>query len=283
MDKNEDTDMKSRYIPAINFIKNEQVPGFYLKAAKGLYQEELKYGLGDHTRVLKEVVIKAQPKPKVPHSSNLNGPGNANQIITGDDLYKNFCLNLDDCLAGRLTGVLFHDGLPYSTRGGYSGKKPIPMLLVLDGVPQDTNNMKETLSRIQPSEVSSIEVLRDPGYIAIYGSRGINGVIIITTKRAEDYLDANVAMDNSALVYSPKGYYRAREFYSPQYDDPKTNQAVADLRTTIFWKPNINTDKNGHAFFEYYNAGSPGVYRVIIEGIDGDGHIGREVYRYKVE
>ena len=283
MDKNEDTDMKSKDISAINFIKNEQVPGSYLKAAKTLYQEELKYGLGDHTRVLKEVVIKAQPKPKVPHSSNLNGPGNANQIIIGDDLYKNFCLNLADCLPGRLTGVVFHDGLPYSTRGAYTERKPTPMLLIVDGVPQDTNDTKQDLSRIQPSEVSSIEVLRDPGYIAIYGSRGITGVIIITTKRAEDYLDANVAMDNSALIYSPKGYYRAREFYSPQYDDPKTNQPVADLRTTIFWKPNINTDKNGHAFFEYYNAGSPGVYRIIIEGIDGEGHIGRKVYRYKVE
>lgn len=288
MDKNEDLDTKSKDIPTINFIKNEQVPGTYLKAAKTLYQEELKYGLGDHTRFLKEVVIKAQPKPKVPHSSNLNGPGNANQIITGYDLYKNFCLNLADCLPGRLTGVIFYDGLPYSLRNMGDGspgskQKPPPMLLVVDGVPKDSNETKEDLSRIQPSEISSIEVLRDIGFTSIYGSRGIGGVIILTTKRAEDYMDVKVTMENGALVYLPKGYYRAREFYSPQYDDPKTNQPVADLRTTIYWKPDINTNKNGHAFFEYYNAGTPGVYRVIIEGIDGDGHIGREVYRYKVE
>jgi len=278
MDQKEDLDMKTKGIPAINLNNKDQLLTTYLNADKKLYQEELKYGLGDHTRVLKEVVIKAQPKPKVPHSSNLNGAGNANQIITGDDLYKNFCLNLDDCLAGRLTGVIFRDGKPYSLRGGKG-----PMLIVLDGVPQDTALDKEILSRIQPSEISSIEVLRDIGFTSIYGSRGIGGVIILTTKRAEDYIDVKPTMENGALVYSPKGFYRAREFYSPQYDDPKTNQSVADLRTTIYWKPDIITDKTGHAFFEYYNAGSPGTYRIIIEGIDGDGHIGRKVYRYKVE
>ena len=83
--------------------------------------------------------------------------------------------------------------------------------------------------------------------------------------------------------YSPKGYYRARTFYSPQYDDPKTNRSIADLRSTIFWKPNIVTDKAGHASFEYYNGGEKGTYRITIEGIDIDGNLGRKIYRYKVE
>lgn len=33
----------------------------------------------------------------------------------------------------------------------------------------------------------------------------------------------------------------------------------------------------------FFNAGSKGTYRVVIEGIDGDGNLGRQVYRYKVE
>jgi len=286
MKENEDMVTRSNNLSDIDFNNKDQALVSYLKADKELYREELKYGLGGHSRILKEVVIKAQPKPKVPYSRNLNGPGNANQVITGDDLYKNFCLNLDDCLNGRLTGVIFYDGKPYSLRvtqtaGGK--RKGAPMLIVLDGVPQDTALDQEILSRIQPSEISSIEVLRDIGYTNIYGSQGLNGVIILTTKHAEDYMVANPATDYNAFVYSPKGFYRAREFYSPQYDDPKTNQTVADLRTTIYWNPNINTDKNGHAFFEYYNGGSSGVYRIVIEGIDGDGHIGRKVYKYKVE
>ena len=43
------------------------------------------------------------------------------------------------------------------------------------------------------------------------------------------------------------------------------------------------TDKNGNAAFEYYNSDGQGTYRVVIEGIDDKGNIGRQVYRYKVE
>ena len=73
-------------------------------------------------------------------------------------------------------------------------------------------------------------------------------------------------------------------FYSPQYDDPKTNTALADLRTTIYWKPNIVTDATtGKTTISYFNAGAKGTYRVVVEGIDADGRIGRKVLRYVVE
>jgi len=85
------------------------------------------------------------------------------------------------------------------------------------------------------------------------------------------------------IVFDPKGYYKARVFYSPDYDDPKTNTAIADVRTTIYWNPNIITDKDGNASFEFYNAGNKGNYRVVVEGIDNEGNIGRKVYHYKVE
>ena len=76
---------------------------------------------------------------------------------------------------------------------------------------------------------------------------------------------------------------QAREFYSPQYDNPHTNQKMADLRSTIYWNPNIITDKDGKASFSYFNADGKGTYRVVIEGIDADGNLGRQVFRYKVE
>jgi hypothetical protein len=40
------------------------------------------------------------------------------------------------------------------------------------------------------------------------------------------------------------------------------------LRTTIYWKPEIQTGKEGNASFEYYNADGTGNYRVVMEGID---------------
>ncbi|MGZ3872400.1 MAG: TonB-dependent receptor plug domain-containing protein [Mucilaginibacter sp.] len=277
MNSSEDLIVENADLSAINFgISNKLLPS-YLKSYKKLYSQELRLGLGNHHIALKEVIIKGQKNNKVEHSNNLNGPGNADQVITSEDLEKRACSSLDQCLNGMLTGVIFRDDTPYSTRGGG------PMLIVLDGIPQDHALEKNFLGTIPVQDVASIEVLRNAGYTAIYGLRGGNGIIVITTKRGDEKNDIRKIKEPGMLIYTAKGYYRAREFYSPQYDDPKTNQTVADLRTTIYWKPNVITDKTGHAFFEYYNAGSAGTYRVIIEGIDGSGHLGRQVYRYTVK
>jgi uncharacterized protein YfaS (alpha-2-macroglobulin family) len=56
-----------------------------------------------------------------------------------------------------------------------------------------------------------------------------------------------------------------------------------DRRSTIYWNPNIFTDKTGNASFEFFNGDGTGTYRAVIEGIDKDGNIGRYVYRYKVQ
>jgi hypothetical protein len=108
------------------------------------------------------------------------------------------------------------------------------------------------------------------------------GGLIITTKHASK-LKEYYRYAPGVITYMPKGFYKAREFYSPQYDNPPTNQKMADLRSTIYWNPNIITDKDGKAAFSYFNADGKGAYRIIIEGIDADGNLGRKVLRYKVE
>ena len=55
------------------------------------------------------------------------------------------------------------------------------------------------------------------------------------------------------------------------------------MRSTISWNPNIITDKDGKASFEYFNNDTKGTYRVVIEGIDDDGNLGRQVYKYEVK
>ena len=84
------------------------------------------------------------------------------------------------------------------------------------------------------------------------------------------------------LPITPKGYYKAREFYAPKYDHTENSFNREDLRSTIYWKPELVTDKDGNASFDYYNADGTGSYRLIIEGIDENGNLGRQVYRYKV-
>ena len=244
----------------------------YVQSTKDLFNQQLKYGLAKHTIVLKEVVI-TDKRIRLKNSSNLNGPGNADQVLVGDQIPLG-CFSIDQCLQGVLMGVIFRNGVPYSTRGGM-------MTINLDGVfiPSDE------LNTININDIGSIEVLRTGAYMSIYGSQsGPGGVILLTSKTGEDLSKERYNQAVPGLVtYSPIGYSKIRTFYSPQYDDPKTNQAIADQRSTIYWNPNIVTDKSGNASFDYFNAGSKGTYRVIIEGMDVDGNIGRQVYRYKVE
>jgi hypothetical protein len=83
---------------------------------------------------------------------------------------------------------------------------------------------------------------------------------------------------------TPKGFNKAREFYSPKYDRPKGDaDKLPDLRSTIYWNPYLKTDAAGKTTFSFYNGDGPGTYKVIVEGINADGELGRQVYKYTVD
>jgi uncharacterized protein YfaS (alpha-2-macroglobulin family) len=84
------------------------------------------------------------------------------------------------------------------------------------------------------------------------------------------------------MVYPFVGFYTQNEFHPAIQADSKNILIQGKVRT-IYWNPNIITDTNGKASFEYFNADGKGTYRVVVEGIDGDGNLGRQVFRYKVE
>jgi hypothetical protein len=231
-------------------------------------------------RQLKEVIIKARKvvkreKPDLENSANLNGPGHANQVITADQLKG--CVNLQDCLTGIINGVIFKNGTPINLRThGMHG--PPKMIIFIDGAPEHGIELND----INPDIIHSIEVLQSPAYLMIYGS-DVGGALIITTKHGGDKDFLNSEPVPGTLKYSFNGFYKSKEFYSPKYNSPQSNASIPDLRSTIYWNPNIITDKDGKASFEYFNADTKGGYRVVVEGIDSDGNLGRRVYRYKVE
>ncbi|NJO69092.1 MAG: hypothetical protein HC830_07240 [Bacteroidetes bacterium] len=67
------------------------------------------------------------------------------------------------------------------------------------------------------------------------------------------------------------GYYQARTFYVPRYDVPDTGPKKPDLRTTLFWEPNIQTDVEGNARCSFYNAEGAGTVEIRVEGMAKDG------------
>jgi TonB-linked SusC/RagA family outer membrane protein len=107
-------------------------------------------------------------------------------VVSVTDLQKAPVQSFTEALAGRVPGVLVSspDGKPGSTptiviRGLGSISQDSSPLFVIDGVPIESpdNNL------IDPANIESMTVLKDASATAIYGSRGGNGVIVITTKR----------------------------------------------------------------------------------------------------
>ncbi|HJU66781.1 MAG TPA: TonB-dependent receptor plug domain-containing protein [Gemmatimonadaceae bacterium] len=106
--------------------------------------------------------------------------------VTSEDIQRAPGQSVEEILKGRVAGVTVTQvdgGLAVRIRGAtsiYGNNEP---LYVLDGVPI-TPGPGGSLAGIDPYDIESIEVLKDPADTALYGMRGANGVIVIKTKRA---------------------------------------------------------------------------------------------------
>lgn len=234
-----------------------------IKSTQAYFAQLEAAGLKQRSIQLEEVKItRTNLKKSVSNSSNLNGPGNADQVLTEEDLTN--CSTLEQCLAGRLTGVIWRNGIPYNIRSNG------PMQVVLDGMYIESDQ----ISMLSATDVGSIEVLRNINHTTIYGSFGGNGLIIITTKRGNGLTSSFKPTGIRTII--PKGFHLSRTFYKPNYETKEVSKIVSDLRTTIHWEPNIITDQFGKASFDFYTSDEKGPYTIILEGIDFNGQIGRK-------
>lgn len=128
--------------------------------------------------------------------------------VKPDDLVKAPTSNFDQALAGRIAGVQVTstDGTPGSSsniviRGGNSITGDNSPLYVIDGVPL----IDFDPASLNTNDIESFDVLKDASSTAIYGSRGANGVIMITTKsgRSDGKTDIRFSV-NSGLQYAPE-------------------------------------------------------------------------------
>ncbi len=230
-----------------------------------------------NVKLLKEVTITKKKLDNSNQTESLAGVGHAFQVLNGSELKAGG--SLSDQLTGRLRGVRFVNGEPLLLSNyGTSGKLVlISMKLLVDGMEMDASNINDFTA----NNIETIEVFR-PGNASFYDLSDTTGVLAITTKRPKE-IDVENVLDSNSLQVSVTGFYKAKEFYSPKYTVNDTLNTGHDLRTTVFWKPDVITDKDGNASFSFYNADIKGMYKVVIEGIDENGDIGRQVYRYRVQ
>ena len=214
------------------------------------------------------------------HSSNIGGPGHADQVILGDAIKNS--PSLSEGLNGLLRGVQFSQGAPYLLTGVSisKGSNVInPMLVIIDGVDLGSG---VNVDIVNPGSVDAVELLKGAN-ASIYGSEGGQGVLIITTKMTNtDTQIISKEMSPGIFSIEPKGFFKALQFYSPAYNAQSANNRP-DQRTTIFWKPDVITDSFGNSTFTFFNSDGKGSYRVEVQGMDSKGNLGMQVLRYKVE
>lgn len=147
-------------------------------------QQKLSINLKEDSQQLQEVVVVAVGYGDV-RRKDLTG-----SIAKADikELVKTPVNNVAESLGGRIAGVQVSstdgglgDNFNIVIRGAGSLTQSTAPLYVIDGFPQETSNM----GSLNPNDIESIDVLKDASATAIYGSRGANGVVIITTKKGK--------------------------------------------------------------------------------------------------
>ncbi|MEM7373398.1 MAG: SusC/RagA family TonB-linked outer membrane protein [Bacteroidota bacterium] len=158
----------------------------------------------DNTNSLDEVVVVGYGVRKKSHNTG------AIAQVGGRDVAAIQANRVDDALAGKLAGVLIQnqDGEPgadpkIQIRAASSISGDSNPLIVVDGYP-----ISGSLATVNPNDIESIEVLKDAASAAIYGSRGANGVILVTTKKGKS---GKAQVSYNAYISTSSKYVRDNE------------------------------------------------------------------------
>ena len=174
---------------------------------------QIKQSDSTKTKELEEVVLLGVTKKKTSEMV-----GNSVQL-SNKDVSSPVNLSLDQALQGKAPGVMITttSGTPGSQQSviirgvGSIGTSTSP-LYVIDGVPVVTGNVSgtkgsslSTLASINVRDIESVTVLKDVSATALYGARGSNGVIVITTKSGRSgvtrfSLDTSIGFQNDAYI-----------------------------------------------------------------------------------
>ena len=188
-------------VPAGKMIIQVSMIGYKTQVINIKGKNHIKVTMLEDSKVMDEVVVVGYGTMK---KRDLSG---AISQIKGDELMKGGAIDVAHGLQGKIAGVQVSqgDGAPgagvsITVRGANSFTTSSQPLYIVDGVPFGTDpngtpvsdangsgNQQQTspLSMLNPNDIEKIEVLKDASATAIYGSRGANGVVIITTKKGQ--------------------------------------------------------------------------------------------------
>ncbi|WP_430966826.1 TonB-dependent receptor plug domain-containing protein [Spongiimicrobium sp. 2-473A-2-J] len=163
-------------------------------------------------------------------------------------------------------------------RGGINSiNLSIEPMYLLDGiqVPQDVIQGMQTFGVLFVDVLTGAEA-------SIYGVRAANGVIAVYTDRGLRFRFEQERYPG-ITNFSMAGFYKAREFYTPNYRTPKPEHRKPDQRTTLYWEPNMYVNGKNQRPISFYTGDRRGTFWVKLEGMTRDGRPVSTNYAFEVD
>ncbi|HET7732366.1 MAG TPA: TonB-dependent receptor plug domain-containing protein, partial [Paludibacter sp.] len=158
------------------------------------------------------------------------------------------------------------NGDQVSIRG--SNGNPLFMIDEIESMSMDD------ITYLNSTDIEEILVFKGAN-TAVFGSKGGNGVVAISLKKG---VVRKAETPISLVTVTPLGYEKPAEFYVPKYDvDSVRLNRKSDLRSTIYWNPELVSDSTGTVHVKFFTADKANDYSVVLEGISNKGEICRYV------
>lgn len=185
-------------------------------------QRNIKVVLKDESQKINEVVVVGYG-----HQKKESVVGAISQV-SSDDLLNTPTANVTQAIAGKIPGVVTTqvsgapgaDDATINIRGRATFAGDGAPLVMVDGV-------ERAFSQVAPDDIESISVLKDASATAVYGVRGANGVILVTTKRGKD-MKPEVSLTSNFMWGTPT----RKPHYLNSYDSVTLLEEA--LKTMVF-------------------------------------------------
>ncbi|HEX5151388.1 MAG TPA: hypothetical protein VFW07_08060 [Parafilimonas sp.] len=264
-------------IPAAKVIAEDTAANaFFADTATENYKqrlaaEEMRLFKMQQGTTLETVTVKTRAKSPMQaldekYASPLFGGSDAYQFDVANDPFGKSALSVLQYLQGKVPGLNITTGGGAAGAGSVTWRGGTPSFF-FNEMPVDLGY----LSSVNMSDVAYIKVFRPPFIGAVGG--GANGAIAIYSRKGGDVQQTQ----GKGIPYKVViGYTAEKEFYSPDYNSFNERNEEQDLRSTLYWAPQVlTTPGNNTVRLKFFNNDFSQSFRVIVEGISTDGRLTR--------
>ena len=201
-------------------------------------------------------------------------PPSLNALIEDEVFGADFAVRLDDYFMFPTMSEVLRELIPVLQHRKQKNRDIIKLFLddrnrfavgeplfVIDGV--ITDNTAYFLS-LKPADVATIKVIYSVQKLQAFGAVGKNGIVLVETKIP----DHAAVVPRSANVFTARGIERVSPYHRPR--TLSRNSRVPDLRTNLYWNPDLMTDSTGRTSFSITASDVTGTFTIVAEGFTAD-------------